>query len=52
MINDSDIDIVNFPFLDGDVPPSTSFGVYIYLFFFNLHECLVMLMTLSLVIRF
>ena len=24
-----DIDIVNFPFLDGDVPRSTSFGVYI-----------------------
>ena len=24
-----DFDIVNFPFLDGDVPPSTSYGVYI-----------------------
>ena len=25
----SDFDIVNFPFLDGDVPSSTSYGVYI-----------------------
>ena len=24
-----DFDIVNFPFLDGDVPHSTSYGVYI-----------------------
>ena len=31
MINsdDFDFDIVNFPFLDGDVPCSTSYGVYI-----------------------
>ena len=27
--DDFDFDIVNFPFLDGDVPPSTSNGVYI-----------------------
>ena len=27
--DDSDFDIVNFPFLDGDVPRSTSYGVYI-----------------------
>ena len=27
--NDFDVDIVNFPFLDGDVPRSTSYGVYI-----------------------
>ena len=27
--DDFDSDIVNFPFLDGDVPRSTSFGVYI-----------------------
>ena len=27
---DFDFDIVNFPFLDGDVPRSTSYGVYIY----------------------
>ena len=30
MINvTTDFEIVNFPFLDGDVPPSTSYGVYI-----------------------
>ena len=27
--NDFDFDIVNFPFLDGGVPRSTSYGVYI-----------------------
>ena len=27
--DDFDFDIVNFPFLDDDVPPSTSYGVYI-----------------------
>ena len=27
--DDFDLDIVNFPFLDGDVPRLTSFGVYI-----------------------
>ena len=27
--DDFDFEIVNFPFLDGDVPPSTSYGVYI-----------------------
>ena len=27
--DDFDIEIVNFPFLDGDVPRSTSYGVYI-----------------------
>ena len=27
--NDYDFEIVNFPFLDGDVPRSTSYGVYI-----------------------
>ena len=26
---DFDFDIVNFPFLDGDVPRSTSYGIYI-----------------------
>ena len=26
--DDFDFDIVNFPFLDGDVPRSTSYGVY------------------------
>ena len=27
--DDFDFDVVNFPFLDGDVPHSTSYGVYI-----------------------
>ena len=27
--DDSDFDIVNFPFLDSDVPRSTSYGIYI-----------------------
>ena len=27
--DDFDFDIVNFPFLDGDVPRTTSYGVYI-----------------------
>ena len=27
--NDFDFDIINFPFLDGDVPRRTSYGVYI-----------------------
>ena len=27
--DDFDFDIVNFPFIDGDVPRSTSYGVYI-----------------------
>ena len=29
--DDFDFDIVNFPFLDGDVPRSTSYSVYISL---------------------
>ena len=29
VLDDFDFDIVNFPFLDGDVPHSTSYGVYI-----------------------
>ena len=28
--DDFDFEIVNFPFLDGDVPHSTSYGVYIF----------------------
>ena len=28
-LDDFDFEIVNFPFLDGDVPRSTSYGVYI-----------------------
>ena len=29
MINDLNFEIFNFPFLDGNVPRSTSYGVYI-----------------------
>ena len=47
-----DFDIVNFPFLDGDVPRSASYGVYISQLIFDLLEFLVMSMTLILVIRF
>ena len=47
--DDFDFDIVNFPFLDGDVPRSTSNGVYISQ---PLLECPVMSMTLILVIKF
>ena len=42
--DDFDFDIVNFPFLDGDVPHSTSCGVYISQLF-DLLKCPVMLMT-------
>ena len=49
--DDFDFDIVNFPFLDGDVPRSASYGV-LFLNLFDLLEFLVMLMTLILVIRF
>ena len=45
-----DIDIANFPFLDGDVPCSTCFGVYISQLI-RFVECPVMLMTLIRVIR-
>ena len=33
--DDFDFDIVNFPFLDGDIPRSTSYGVYIFLNLFD-----------------
>ena len=39
--DDFDFDIVNFPFLDGDVPRSTSYG-FTFLNLFGLPECLVM----------
>ena len=42
---------MNLPFLDGDVPRSTSYGV-LFINLFDLLECPVMLMTLILVIRF
>ena len=38
----TDFDIVNFPFLDGDVPRSTSYGVNISQLIRNLLQCLVM----------
>ena len=41
--DDFDFEIVNFPFLDGDVPRSTPYGVYIVLL-----EHLAMLLTSTL----
>ena len=49
--DDFDFDIVNFPFLDGDVPCSTSYGVYISQLI-HLLKCPVMSMTLILGIKF
>ena len=42
--DDFNFEIVNFPFLDGDVPRSPSM-VYIFLSLFVLLECVLMLMT-------
>ena len=42
--DDYNFEIVNFPFLDGDVPRSPSYGVHI-LSLFVLLECALMLMT-------
>ena len=41
------LEIINFPFLDGDVPRSPSFGLYdyIYLSLFVLQKFVLMLMT-------
>ena len=49
--HDTGSDIVNFPFLYGDVPCWISYGVYISQLF-RLLECRVMLMTLIFVIKF
>ena len=49
--DDFDFDIVNFPFLDGDVPRSTSYGVYISQLI-RFARVSSHLMTLILVIRF
>ena len=46
--NDFDFDIVNFPFLDGDIPRRTSYWVYITL---DSPELLQILMTLTTVIK-
>ena len=45
--DDFNFDIVNFPFLDGDVPQRPSYGVYIYIYLnlFALPEHLRMLLT-------
>ena len=43
--DDFSFDIVNFPFLDGDVPQCHSYGVYIYLNLLALPEHLCMLLT-------
>ena len=52
--DDFDFDIVNFPFLDGDVPRSASYCVYIFqlINLFHLLECPGMLVTLILLISF
>ena len=42
--DDFNFEIVNFPFLHGDVPRSPSYSVYIPQLN-NLHECVLMLMT-------
>ena len=42
--DDFNFEIVNFPFLDGDVPSSPSYGVYISQLICLL-ECVLMLMT-------
>ena len=49
--DDFDFDIVNFPFLDGDVPRCPFFLEYISLSSYDLLEYVVMLMTLILVIN-
>ena len=38
-----DFYIVNFPFLNGDVPPRPSYGVYVYVFLnvYDFLECVV-----------
>ena len=46
-----DFDIVNFPFLAGDIPRSTSDGVY-FSQIIRFFECLVMMNILILVIKF
>ena len=48
--DDFDFNTVNFPFLDGDVPRRTSYGVYISQLIFS-PELLQILMTLTTVIK-
>ena len=50
--NDFDFDIVNFPFLDGDVPRRASYGVqYTFLNLLGLLESAIMLRTSTLEIN-
>ena len=49
--DDFDFDIVNFPFLDGDVPRRASYGVYISLNILGLLESAFMLRTSTLEIN-
>ena len=44
--DDFDFDIVNFPFVEGDIPLATSYSL------FGLLECLIMSLTLTLEIKF
>ena len=48
---DFDFEILNFPFLDGDVPHSTSYGVYISQLIRFAREHQAMLLTLTLAIN-
>ena len=47
-----DFDFVNFHFLDGYIPRATYYGVYLFLSSFGSLECLAMLLTLTLEIKF
>ena len=49
--DDFDFEIVNFPFLDGDVPSSTSYGVYISQLIRFALEHLALLLTSTLTIN-
>ena len=43
--DDIEFEIVNLPFLDGDVPRSTSYGVYIFFTLYNLLKHVAILLT-------
>ena len=44
-LDDFNFEIVNFPFLERDVPRSSSYEVYIFISLFVLQERVLMLMT-------
>ena len=50
--DDFDFEIVNFPYLDGDVPRRASYSVYISQLRDSVRQCLVMLMTSTLEINY